>query len=68
MTGSQLALVADDQRFASTVQAQLKKALGWAGLLCSYPSSRNHLVRDAEGVLALLVNSANDSENALRLV
>jgi len=68
MTGSPFALVADDQRLASSVQVQLKKALGQSALSSTYQSSRNHLVRETAGVLVLAVNSAAESEQALRLV
>jgi two-component system, NtrC family, response regulator HydG len=68
MTGSRLALVADDQRFASTIQVQLRKALGQAALSSSYGTIRNYLGRETDGVLLLTANSAAEAEQALRLV
>ncbi len=68
MSGSQLVLVADDQRFASSVQMQLKKVLGQEALSSTYPSSRAHLAREPGSVLVLAVNSATEADQALRLV
>jgi len=68
MTGSRLALVADEQRLASTIQSQLRKVLGQAALQCTFTSIRNYLGRDTDGVLLLAANSAADAEQVQRLV
>src|SRR6266851_613743 len=68
MTGSRLALVAEDQRLASTIQNHLKKNLGQAVLQCSVDSIRNHLGRETDGLLLLAAASAAESEQILRLV
>jgi DNA-binding NtrC family response regulator len=68
MTGSRLALVADDPRLASTIQAHLKKALGQGVFQCNLQSIRLHLSRDTDGLLLLATGSAADSEQVLRLV
>ena len=68
MTGSRLALVADDQRLASTIQAQLRKILGQVALTTSFAGMRHYLGRDTDSVLILTANSASDAEQTVRLV
>ena len=68
MTGSRLALVADDQRLASTVQSHLKTTHDQGSFVCGYSAIRDHLGRDADGVLLLTSASAADAEHILRLV
>jgi DNA-binding NtrC family response regulator len=68
MTGSRLALVADDQRLASIVQSHLSKALDHSSFVCGYSAIRDHLHRDAEGLLLLTAASSADAEQAFRLV
>jgi len=68
MNGSRLALVADDQRLAGTIQAHLKKALGQTAFQCDLDSIRNHLNRDTDGLVLLATNSALEAEKILRLV
>src|SRR5436309_2768460 len=68
MSGSRVALVADDQRLASTIQTHLKKVLGQGIFQCSIDSVRNHLGRETDGLLLLATNSAAEAEHVLRLV
>jgi transcriptional regulator with PAS, ATPase and Fis domain len=68
MSGSRLALVADDQRLAAAVQAHLRPALGAGVLVCSFAAVRSHLSRDADGPLLLLVGGPGDAEQARHLV
>jgi two-component system, NtrC family, response regulator HydG len=68
MTGSRLALVADDQRLAGATQTHLKKVLGQPVFQCTFQAIRTYLCRDTDGGLLLAVNSAADAEQALRLV
>src|SRR5262245_34259624 len=68
MTGSRLALVAEDQRLATTIQGYLKKALGQTIFHCGVDSIRDHLGRETDGLLLLATASAAESEQILRLV
>src|SRR4051812_18814895 len=68
MTGSRLALVAEDQRLATTIQSYLKKTLGYNVLLCSTETIRNCLGRETDGLLMLAASSPAESEQVLRLV
>ncbi len=68
MTGSQLVMVADDQRLAGSIQVHLRKALGSPAPQSTYPGSRAHLGRQSDCVLILAVGSSGDSEQALHLV
>jgi two-component system response regulator HydG len=68
MTGTRLALVADDQRLASTIQLHLKKALGQAIFHCSLGTIRQHLSRETDGLLLLATTSANESEQVQHLI
>jgi DNA-binding NtrC family response regulator len=68
MTGSRLALVAEDQRLATTIQSYLKKALGQTIFHCGVDSIRDHLGRETDGLLLLATASAAESEQILRLV
>src|SRR5438093_168586 len=53
MSGSRVALVAEDLRFAAAVGAHLEASLGHAPLLCRFDSVRDHLDRDTNGLLLL---------------
>jgi two-component system, NtrC family, response regulator HydG len=67
MTASRLALVADDLRLASQVQACLKKAFGIEAPHWGLEAVRGQLTR--EGILLLLAASSPvESERVLRLV
>ena len=55
MSGSRIALVADDQRLASVIQAHLKKSQAQSVLLAKYDTIRDHLSRETNGVLVLLI-------------
>jgi two-component system, NtrC family, response regulator HydG len=68
MSGSRLALVADDPRFAGAVQAHLRKALGQPVFQCTYASVRPHLAPDVESLLLLAVSAPAEAEQAVRLV
>ena len=68
MTGSRLALVAEDQRLAASIQAHLKKALGQPALHSTLQTIRSHLGRETDSVLLLVAASENDCEPVLRLV
>jgi DNA-binding NtrC family response regulator len=67
MTGSRLALVADDQRHATMIQGYLKKTLGQNVFHCTAETIRNHLGRETDGLLLLAPASATEAEQALRL-
>jgi DNA-binding NtrC family response regulator len=68
MSGSRLALVAEDQGLAGAVQSQLKKALGQPAFQCRFDSIRNHLGRDTDGLLLLAAAAPADAEPVLRLI
>jgi DNA-binding NtrC family response regulator len=68
MSGSRLALVADDQRLASSIQAYLKKALGQVAFECTLDTIHQHLGRDTDALLLLATASRAESEKVLRLV
>src|SRR5262245_6237938 len=67
MSVSRLALVADDQRLASQIQVQLKKAFGQEVCHWGLEVARGHLSRD-RGLLLLVAGSPVESERVLRLV
>jgi two-component system response regulator HydG len=68
MSGNRLALVADDQRLASAIQAHLKKVLGQVAFECTLDSIHNYLGRDSDALLLLAAASKAESEKVLRLV
>jgi two-component system response regulator HydG len=68
MIGSRLALVADDQRLASAIQAHLKKSLGHVAFACTLDTIHTHLHRETDAVLLLAAASRSESEKVLRLV
>lgn len=68
MTGSRVALVAEDQRLAGAISTALRKALNQAVVNCKYDAVRSHLGRDTDGVLILTVAAPADVEPAYRLV
>jgi DNA-binding NtrC family response regulator len=68
MSGSRLALVADDPRVTGAVQAQFKKSLGQAAFHRPYQSIRDHLGRDTDGVLVAVVATPADVEPVRSLV
>jgi DNA-binding NtrC family response regulator len=68
MTASRLALVAEDQRLTSTIQAHLHKAFGQGVFQCSFSAIRGHIARDTDGLLLLATTSPAESDQVLRLV
>jgi DNA-binding NtrC family response regulator len=68
MTGSRLALVADDLRLAGSIQAHLRQAFGQPAFHCAFDAIRGHLARDTQGLLLLAAAASPDSEQVLRLV
>ena len=68
MTGSRLAVVADDQRLASTVQSHLDKTGDYGSFVCGFSTIRDHLHRDADGILLLAASSSVEAELVFRLV
>jgi DNA-binding NtrC family response regulator len=68
MTGSRLALVADDQRLISSVQAHLQKALGQAAFHCGLDAIRGHIARDTDGLLVFAPATTSEAEQVIRLV
>jgi transcriptional regulator with PAS, ATPase and Fis domain len=68
MSGSRVALVAEDQRLATAIQSHLKKTLGHSPFLCKFDGIRTHLGRDTDGILLVAASSVEDCEQTLRLV
>src|SRR5690242_11878699 len=68
MIGSRVALVADDQRLATSIQTALKKALGQPAFHCKFDALRSHIGRDTDGVLVLVPTTAAEAEPLLRLL
>jgi two-component system response regulator HydG len=68
MSGSRLALVADDQRLAGTLQTYLKKSLGWPILHCNFDAIRGRLGRTTDGLLLLALALPEETEPLYRLV
>jgi two-component system, NtrC family, response regulator HydG len=68
MIGSRVALVADDQRLASSIQTVLKKAVGQPVFQCKFDAIRQHVGRDTDGVLLLGVTDPAEAEPLLRLL
>jgi two-component system response regulator HydG len=68
MSGSRLALVADDARLASAIGSHLQKALGQAAFVCKFGSIRELLGPDTDGVVVLAASSPADVKQILRLV
>jgi two-component system response regulator HydG len=68
MSGSRLALVADDQRLASAIGLHLKKISGQRPLLATFATIREHLGPDTDGTLVLVISSAADARAAASLV
>jgi DNA-binding NtrC family response regulator len=68
MSGSRLALVADDPRLAGAIQTHLKKALGQCVFHCKFDAIRQHLGADTDGLLLLAASSTAEAEQVLALV
>jgi two-component system response regulator HydG len=68
MNGSRLALAADDQRLAGTIQTHLKRAIGQNAFQCDLDSVRGHITRDTDGLVLLATNSATEADKVFRVV
>jgi DNA-binding NtrC family response regulator len=68
MSGSRLALVAEDLRLANAIATHLEKTLGQSALIRKFDSIREHLGPDTDGVLILAAASAAEAKLVLRLV
>ncbi|MGH9676616.1 MAG: sigma 54-interacting transcriptional regulator, partial [Candidatus Acidiferrum sp.] len=68
MTGSRLALAADDLRLAGAVQSHLKKTLGQPVFQSSLDGIQEHLDHHSDGLLLLAVASTSEAERVYRLV
>src|SRR6516162_1417802 len=68
MSSSRVALVSDDPRLATSIQAHLKKSLGQNVFQCSFESIRNHLGQETDGLLMLATVSVKESDQILQLV
>jgi DNA-binding NtrC family response regulator len=68
MSGTRVALVADDQHLAVAVQNHLKKALGHSLFQCTLDAAREHVGRETDALLVLAASVPAESERALRLV
>jgi DNA-binding NtrC family response regulator len=68
MTGSRLALVADDPKVAAAIGSYLKEGLGQSPLVCSFESIRDHLARDTDGLLLMVAVTPAHAEPLVRLV
>src|SRR5579872_7259302 len=68
MSGSRLALVADDQRLANSIQTHLKKTLGQPAFACGPSAISQHLYHDSDALLLIAVASGSEPEHIVRLV
>ncbi len=68
MSGSRLAIVANDERLAGVIQAHLKKALGQFPFICNFEAIRERLGQDTDGFLVLAASCYEDAEPLIRLV
>ncbi|MFL5243381.1 MAG: sigma 54-interacting transcriptional regulator [Gemmataceae bacterium] len=68
MSANRLALVADDQTLAASIQSALKKNLGFCPPIRSFQAVRDCLGRDTDGVMVLAAATSQDLEQAHRLV
>jgi two-component system, NtrC family, response regulator HydG len=68
MSGNRVALVADDQRLAESIQDHLRKHVGHAAFFCPFERIGEHLGRDTDGLLLLAASNPADGEQVFRLV
>jgi DNA-binding NtrC family response regulator len=68
MSSQRLALVVDDQRVATAIQAYLTKGLGQSPLVCRFDRIRQHLGRETDGLLLLAAVTPASLSQVLRLV
>jgi DNA-binding NtrC family response regulator len=68
MSGSRLALVAEDPTLANAIATHLQKTLDRSALICPFDAIRDQLGPDTDGVLVLASASATGAKQVLRLV
>jgi DNA-binding NtrC family response regulator len=68
MSGSRIALAADDPDLAGAIQAQVAKTLGQPAFQRPFAAIRDHLGRDTDGLLLVAAASPADCEPITRLV
>jgi DNA-binding NtrC family response regulator len=68
MSGSRIALVADDPRLANAIEAHLLKAVGHPAYVCRFDSIRDKLGPDRDGLLVLAAASTAEAKQLQSLV
>jgi DNA-binding NtrC family response regulator len=68
MSGSRLALVAEDPALTNAIATHLQKTLGQSALICRFDTIPDQLGPDTDGVLILASASAAGAKQVLRLV
>jgi two-component system response regulator HydG len=68
MTGNGVAVIADDALLGNALQAFLKKNLDYAPYMSGYCGARDHIGRDTDGILYIVLASPVDTEKASRLI
>src|SRR6266852_3308277 len=68
MSSSRLALVADDQSLAQSLQTHLQETLGQPAFPFTFESIRNHLNPKTNGIVLLAVASPVDAAPVQRLI
>jgi len=68
MSGSRLALVAQDRELACAVQAHLRRELGQEAFRCDFSTIRAHLAADTDGLLLLAASGPADINPISRLI
>src|SRR5260370_26655734 len=68
MPGTRLALVADDQLLASSIQVSARKVTGAPAYQCRYDAARALLGRDTDGILLLAAANPQDAMSVMRLL
>jgi transcriptional regulator with PAS, ATPase and Fis domain len=66
MPGTRLALVADDQLLATSIQVSARKVMGAPAYQCRYDAARALLGRDTDGILLLAAANPQDVVSILR--
>ncbi len=68
MSGTRLAIVADDARLASALAAHFKKTLAQNALVTRFTTIKDHVGPDTEGILVLAASSPADAQESVHLV